>query len=261
METKKLFAFDLDGTLFNDERQISERTINIIDSLIQKGNVISIATARPVRDVLRLLPQNFSPHYVVCYNGAEVYNRTSLIVQSHIPPETAYQVIKELALRQAGVFIGVESLDVFHVNQSPAHLFGEVDHSLTTFNDFNHHVFKNGITKIIFEGSHHNLESYTKGLLNDICSVTHTDNGAIIQVMAQGVDKWEALKSIAQIEGIAIADVIAFGNDHNDISMITSCGVGVAMANSTPALLALARYTTTSNENEGVAVYLEKYFN
>jgi Cof subfamily protein (haloacid dehalogenase superfamily) len=261
MESKKLFAFDLDGTLFDYNKCVSEKTINIINGLVGRGHIIAIATARPPRDVIRLLPENLNCHYIICYNGAVIYKGSEKIFEHHIQPELAYRIILELISKQPNLFIGVESSDTFHANRSPAHLFGETDHLLVSFNNSQHPLFKNGITKIICEGLYPAVETYTNGPLNEVCAVTHTDSGSIVQIMALGINKWEALKIVASREEITLNDVISFGDDHNDIVMITSSGIGVAMANSAPALLAVSKHVTASNNEEGVALFLENNFN
>ena len=254
---KKIFAFDLDGTLFRSDKSISDRALNTINQLAKQGHLIAIATARPPRDIARLVPANLLCHYLICYNGAQVFKGTAKIFDQSIHPELAYKLIGQLASYQSTLFIGVESQDTFHVNQSPQPLFGEVIHTLTAFTNPNHPVFQEGITKIICGGEASILDSLPIGPLADICSVSHTDNGLIIQVMAYGVSKWVALEQIAREEGVAIENLVAFGDDHNDLAMLTSCGVGVAMANATPSLLEVAGYVTKSNDEDGVTLFLE----
>jgi len=100
MESKKLFAFDLDGTLFDYNKCVSQKTINIINRLVECGHIIAIATARPPREVIRLLPESLNSHYVICYNGAEIYQGSEKIFEQHIQPELAYSIIIELSSKQ-----------------------------------------------------------------------------------------------------------------------------------------------------------------
>ncbi len=254
---KKIFAFDLDGTLLRSDKSISNRTLNTINQLVKQGHLITIATARPPRDVARLVPTALLCHYLICYNGAQIFKGTSKIFDQSIQADLAYKLISQLANYQPTLFIGVESQDSFHVNQSPQSLFGEVTHSLTAFTNPNHYIFQDGITKIICGGEADVLKSLPMGPLTDLCSVTHTDNGLLIQIMAHGVSKWTALERIAREEGVSIENLVAFGDDHNDLTMLTSCGVGVAMANATPRLLEIVQYVTKSNDEEGVTSFLE----
>ncbi|WP_020596709.1 HAD family hydrolase [Spirosoma panaciterrae] len=257
---RKLFAFDLDGTLLRRDKTLSNRTIRAINQLVEKGHLVSIATARPPRDVASLLTDVITYHYCICYNGAEVYKGRTRIAQYAIRPDLAYSLVQELAKIRHDLFIGVESDDTFHVNRSPAHLFGEVPYQQIAFSDQQHPVFSRGITKIIHEGLGTSSETVTLQSIQDACSVTHTDNGAIVQIMAQGVNKWAALQTISLRENVTTQDIVAFGDDHNDLAMLTSCGMGVAMANATVSVLAASVFRTSSNDDEGVALFLEKNF-
>ncbi|GAB3944634.1 5-amino-6-(5-phospho-D-ribitylamino)uracil phosphatase YitU [Spirosoma harenae] len=257
MDAKKLFAFDLDGTLLRRDKSISDKSIKLINQLANQDHLICIATARPPRDVARLLPESLLRHYVVCYNGAEVYKDGDKIFEQHIPSDLAYRLIHELSQHHPDVFIGIESRDTFHVNRSPAHLFGETPHQLASFRDRQHSIFQDGITKIIHEGLSNPSDAFSLELFQDVCAITHTDNGSIVQIMALGVSKWAALQHIAELESVAIHNTVAFGDDHNDLAMLTSCGMGVAMANATQAVQDVAQYTTLSNDEDGVAVFLE----
>ncbi|GAB4031384.1 HAD family hydrolase [Spirosoma gilvum] len=256
----KLFAFDLDGTLLRRDKTLSDRTVRAINLLISKGHLITIATARPPRDVARLLADVLTYHYCICYNGAEVYKGGTRIAQYSIQPDLAYSLVYELAMLKHDLFIGIESDDTFHVNRSPVPLFGEVPHRQIAFSEQQHPIFNQGITKIIHEGLGASSETVTLQSVHDTCAVTHTDNGAIVQIMAQGVNKWAALQTIAQHESISLQNIIAFGDDHNDLAMLTSCGMGVAMANATASVLAASAHRTTSNDEDGVACFLEDYF-
>ena len=77
--------------------------------------------------------------------------------------------------------------------------------------------------------------------------------------MPKGVSKGESLKEIAKYYDIAMEDVIAFGDEDNDLSMIEAAGVGVVMANGSKAMLRAADYVTLSNDEDGIADYLEKF--
>jgi Cof subfamily protein (haloacid dehalogenase superfamily) len=260
MENRKLFAFDLDGTLLNTNKMVSERSIITLNRLSSAGHLMVIATARPPRDVVKLIPKELLFNYVICYNGAEIYKGVERLFQLPIDADLAYYVITELQARQPNLFLGIESTDVFHVNSCPRHLFGEVDHVLISLSNNEHQVFKDGVVKIICEGLQTDVEAFINGALNDLCSVTHTDKGSIVQIMSKGINKWEALKFIAEIEQISNSSIVAFGDDHNDIAMITSCGVGVVMENASPALITVAKYSTATNDQDGVAKYLETHY-
>jgi hydroxymethylpyrimidine pyrophosphatase-like HAD family hydrolase len=77
-------------------------------------------------------------------------------------------------------------------------------------------------------------------------------------IMNKDAKKDRAIKRLAEHFGCSLSDVVAFGDDYNDISMLSVCGVGVAVANALDEAKAAADYVCDSNDNEGVAKWLEE---
>jgi hydroxymethylpyrimidine pyrophosphatase-like HAD family hydrolase len=84
-----------------------------------------------------------------------------------------------------------------------------------------------------------------------------TDQGKLLQLAAMECSKLAAVRYIADREGVAFADVVAFGDDNNDIPLLQAAGLGVAMLNATAELKAVANMVGMSNEEEGVGKVLE----
>jgi hypothetical protein len=83
--------------------------------------------------------------------------------------------------------------------------------------------------------------------------------GAFLEILTPGNSKWRALSRLLDLEGIAAEQVIAIGDEINDLEMIRHAGVGVAMGNAIPAIKAVADYVTRSNEEDGVAHVVEQF--
>ena len=79
--------------------------------------------------------------------------------------------------------------------------------------------------------------------------------------MPKGIDKAQSLLRLLDRVNLTPADMIAFGDGYNDLSMLRLAGMGVAMANAAPEVRADADYVTLSNEEDGVAAALEKFLN
>ena len=77
---------------------------------------------------------------------------------------------------------------------------------------------------------------------------------------AKEAGKYQAVKDLGEFLGINLQDMVAFGDDENDYEILRHCGVGVAVANAIPPILKEADEVTGSNDEDGVAAYLEKYF-
>lgn len=85
-----------------------------------------------------------------------------------------------------------------------------------------------------------------------------TDGGTLGQISHKDCSKTNAVKSIAQILGIELEDIIAFGDDYNDIEMLVECGTGVAMGNAPDDIKKLANIIAATNDDDGVAIEIER---
>jgi hypothetical protein len=96
--------------------------------------------------------------------------------------------------------------------------------------------------------------------LGGIAEATHSSSSALVEISAAGVTKAAGLAWLCEREGFTAADVVAFGDMPNDLPLLAWAGRSVAMDNAHPALKEIADEVTLSNDEDGVAVYLEKLF-
>lgn len=84
--------------------------------------------------------------------------------------------------------------------------------------------------------------------------------GKLIQVMSTASTKWNGIKTMLEALGVERDEAVYFGDDNDDIEAIRNCGVGVAVSNAIGEVLEAADFITESNDEDGVARYLEKNF-
>ena len=84
-----------------------------------------------------------------------------------------------------------------------------------------------------------------------------TDKGKCVQIMAQSVNKWSSINKIREMLGYETNEIVVFGDDVNDIEMLRECSTGVAVANAIDEAKAVADYICDTNDNDGVAKWLE----
>jgi hydroxymethylpyrimidine pyrophosphatase-like HAD family hydrolase len=114
----------------------------------------------------------------------------------------------------------------------------------------------------LFGTSHDNI-AFEESAIRDVESLLPDDlyailgDGKILMVMSKAAGKQMAVHEVAEHFGIALTNVIAFGDDHNDVDMLRECGIGVAVSNAITEAKAVADYICDSNENDGVARWLE----
>lgn len=252
-----VIALDLDGTLLGSDKRVSARNAAAVLAAHRTGRQIVIATARPPRSVLELLPgELLDICSFVYYNGALIRDARSGI-EEHLPIEASVtaELLDYCGLHMGDCHISMEINDVWYANRAlddPA---------------FYHSKFKPAIRPL----AELRLEAATKVLLTSFreaesfrtafaerANVVLTDGGRLLQIMNKSVSKAAGLLRLCALYGVSSSDMIAFGDDMNDLDMLQTAGYGVAMGNAVPELKALARHVTGTNDEDGVAAVLER---
>ena len=89
-------------------------------------------------------------------------------------------------------------------------------------------------------------------------SMVVTDGARLVQVARRDCSKLNAVEAVLSTEGLGLQDLVAFGDDNNDIDLLRAAGFGIAMANATPGVVDAADYVTESNDQDGVGLVLSK---
>jgi Cof subfamily protein (haloacid dehalogenase superfamily) len=243
-------ALDLDGTLLCTDKSISARTRAAIASCVDLGCKPIIATARPPRAAEEFL-QNFFPDAPrIYYSGSLIRTPSETLLDRRIPCDIALQVVDTLLSRAPDATVSVEIDDRFYSTQPHEHaLKGDVIDV--------REVLDREPVKIML--------CITPGLSPDILAdlpsaVRHviSDAGTLAQIMHADVSKSDAIRRVVAADGADLSSVIAFGDDTNDVEMIRDAGIGIAMANAVDSVKTVADHITESNDNDGIALVLEK---
>ncbi len=254
-------VLDLDGTLLTSKEKISERTREILYKFIEKGIKIIIATGRtytslkPYRDMLGLETP------VVCFNGAKLVDRKeNIIFEIPIDSDLAKKCID--IGKEMGIHINFYQNEVWYVEDSTkeAKMYQEssgLDYEIRKIEEFENYE----MTKLLFIAENEKLQIFNKKLeevvgtgINKAFSKKH-----YLELMNKEVNKGETLLKLFEIEGIKKENVVAFGDGWNDLEMLQIVGEGVAMGNADEELKKIVGRTCDTNDNDGIAKYLEKY--
>lgn len=256
----RLIASDLDGTLLDPDGVVSGRTRRALDAARERGIEIVLVTGRPARWV-RDLPEATGAHaIVVCANGAMLYDVDAHAVIDHAPLASALAVelVDHLRADAPGCRFACEMEFAFGRDADyPARLPTPPD---TLLGDVRDMVAERETTKLIVRDDaleHDALVEVVGAIVGDRAEVTHSGYG-IVEISARGVDKARGLRVACARHGIPLGDVIAFGDMPNDLPMLRLAGLGVAVANAHPDVLAAADEVTASNADDGVAQVLER---
>jgi len=244
-------ALDLDGTLLASDGSLSARNAAAVKACAERGMQLVIASARPPRSIAALLPQDFPAPTWICYNGAEVWHAGSRVMQHAIAPAHAQALLATIQTHAPNATVSVEVDDRLYANRP---LRQGWEHSIVELPA----AVMQPISKILFAADEVPNLTALRAALPAEYSVCVTDRGCLGHIMAPGVSKALALAALLERVGLSLGAVLAFGDDHNDLELIAAAGTGVAMGNAIPDLKAVAAHVTDTNDNDGVAVVLER---
>ena len=260
-----VLAVDLDETLLDGESGVSARTMAALERWHGSGRRIVIATGRPPRST-RLIPSALHRFPWICYNGAWIEVEGKVLYETTIPVEDARRIVAEILRAAPDCRLGVEVGDQLYTNREGqwtsarlvgdvlAHTTGPTAKILTSLSEMDaaQEVPANG--RVTARQS----EIFLRGLPRSSRALI-SPKYDLVQVMPSGASKATALGWLLDRWGLSQEDVIAFGDDVNDVEMVAEAGLGVAMANAVPEVKAAADRITVSNEEDGVAVVLEEF--
>lgn len=261
---KKLIAIDLDGTLLTDNKSISSRNKSAVQKAISLGHQVVIATGRPPRSSVQFHQTLGLTTPMINFNGALIHHRTDPSRDVHFPLEG--QTVSNL-LRICEDFgvenIMVEVRDTYHVHKIDELItyLGE-GHNPQTVGDLQNNVLDHATDILVRCGEQQAPKMFThiEDLYNGDISQRYW--GApyyVIEWMRAGVSKASGLETLSSQWGIAREDVLVFGDAFNDKEMFEWAGHSVAMGNASDEIKNLASDVTLTNEQDGVANYLEKW--
>ena len=272
----KLLVLDVDGTLLNSNREMSERTIKILKKVQQNGVRIALATGRPTYGVLpyaKAIDLDFNDGYIISYNGAKVLEASTgkIIFERAIDPRMVSYIEKQ-AERSGCDLAYYDGDEVVATNADNPHIVDEAqmnNMSLRHTDNLLDEMEKlsedkqNWPTEIILVNDDEEvllgLEEYLQRHLNGVVDTIHS-NPYYLEVVGYQVGKSYAMSALVQKLGISMKEVMAFGDGHADVNMLQMAGTGIAMENAPEEVKRCADYTTLSNDEDGAALAIEKAF-
>lgn len=251
----KLVITDLDRTLLRSDRSISEYTQDVFRRCKECGLLTALATARSevaARKYIDLI----KPDIVISNGGALAKLGGTVIYESMLPAQTSNGLI-QACLGSSGVGeITVETAEAYYWNSMETSRWPDFSHAV--FNDFSVPLdcdtYK--ITVEIFE------RSFAREMASKFsdCNMLEYSGENWVRFAHRHATKERAIRELLKILQLPPDEVAAFGDDYNDLGMLRQCGHGVAVANAIEDVLKSVKYVAKSNDEDGVAEYIEANF-
>ncbi|MBT2680965.1 HAD family phosphatase [Bacillus sp. ISL-35] len=239
--TIKLIALDMDGTLLNENHEVTDENRQAIKEAEQRGLNVVLSTGRSLKTARDYVISLELSSYLVTVNGGEIWGPNGELVEVN-PVDTEYiQWMYELSRKHKTGFWATSSEDVWR-NNMPEDLFSQ------KWLKFGFHIEEDEIRESVLK------ELKEKGLFE--ISNSSLKN---IEVNALGINKAKGLQKVCELLGISMENVMAVGDSLNDIAMITEAGLGIAMGNAQDVVKEAADGVTGTNRESGVAQAIHKW--
>lgn len=246
----RLILSDLDHTLLREDGAISDSTLSVLKSCREKGILFAIATARYWIGAEKYITM-LSPDFEITTDGTLIHSGNDQIYSCEFSEETTDLIVRLLIEAVPGVEITVACGKTVYWN-SPDIASSEKLHK-AVYCDYSSPLDVRA-NKIVAELPD---ESVAREIASKAgCELQCYRGERWYAFLPVGAGKVSAIKALSSVTGVPLEDMVAFGDDSNDISMLRMCGIGVAVDNALPEVKSAADALTSSNDDDGVAVWL-----
>ncbi|GGR81497.1 hydrolase [Streptomyces aureoverticillatus] len=266
----RLIATDLDGTLLRDDKSVSERTVAALAAAEAAGIEVFFVTGRPARWMDVVSDHVHGHGLAICGNGAAVVDLHGgpgghrFVKVRDLSPATALDVVGILRAAAPGTSFAIERTGGVHHEAAypPLHLDPAVgvapaEKLLAAESD----CADQPVLKVL---AHHPdippdaFLTLARTAVGDRVEITRSSPTALLEISGPGVSKASTLALCCAERGISHEEVVAFGDMPNDVEMLTWAGVSYAMGNAHADVVAAASGRTVANNEDGVAVVIER---
>ena len=269
---RKLLFLDLDGTLLNDRKEITPGNRNALERALEAGHGVIITTGRPLKsamDQARKLGLDKPGCYLIAYNGAVVYDWTT---QKQIFSRTlSLETVDRIFRMARDLDVHVQTYDTWTVLVEPEYDNASVRRYCGLIN-MEHRVVDRVPESLTEEPVKVLIVDYQAGpdlkvaeawLQENLSHITDCffSCNEYLEVVPKGMNKGDAVRRMCAMLDVPIENAVAAGDAANDLTMIAAAGTGVAMANGTGEVKAIADYITLrDNNHDGIAEVVDKFF-
>ena len=266
----QILALDLDGTLTNSSKEISEPTLKALIEIQEQGKKVVLASGRSTKGVAPLAEQlrlGDYGSYILSFNGGRITNcQTKEIIYNKTLPMDCAKPIYDMVLeyKDQGLDLVTYTPDALISGICPnkyTELESRINHMpIIRVDDFLSHI-KEAPNKFLITGDSAVISKIQKKIIARFRSYlsVYCSDPFFLEIMPSGIDKAHSLLRLLTSSGLTADEMICCGDGYNDITMIETAGLGVAMANAQPAVLEKADFVTKSNDEDGVLHVINQF--
>ncbi len=245
----KAIITDLDRTLLHTDKTISEYTLQVLKKCHENGILVMVATARPERAILDY-------HRQVYFDAMTVMNGAGVIAPrqeaaGYPLAEESVKVILERLCKLPDIILSLECGNDVYANVEIPEWEAKV------FTRFPELPTEGLIYKILVSRENENIGPLVETLLTEDTYCTVAGNN-LVQIMNRKATKWNGIQLMLEAAGVSAEDAVYFGDDNDDIESLRNCGIGVAVANAIEEVKEAADVVVESNDEDGVAKWIER---
>ena len=270
----KMIVSDMDGTLLRSSGHISEYTIQTLNKLYDMGYLIILNSGRPLVSILNNT-KNLKFNYAIGMNGQVIYNNKTKAIKYNASLNKMdikqlyelacdYHVVTNLHDGKNAAIVFPLKIILFALSYTLAEKFRWIANQKKSAD---YHIYTNidkvpidTIGKVCFAGQSKEISKLKDAILtnfNKYNAVCVSPNW--LEVSDNKVSKGNAIKMVAKDENIYQGQIIGFGDGENDISLLEASSLKIAMANAMDSLKAKSDIIIESNNQDGVARFLEEH--
>lgn len=252
----KLLLFDLDGTLLRKNKCISPRILCALQLCRDRGILIGIATSRSEANCVPFLPV-LQPDVFISSSGTLVKYRGQTVHSLEFSPEETRALIRTaqtLCGKDCRITVDTQTQYYGNFQTAPGSFESTMGHMRRT--DF--FDFQEPTLKICVDIPTPEAAAELSAALPQYCCFRFSGSDWY-QFTNKGATKEQGTRALAHAIGLPMEEITAFGDDLTDIGMLRACGTGIAMGNAAEAVKAAADIIIGTNEDDGIALWLESY--
>ncbi|MGB3483895.1 MAG: HAD family hydrolase [Mycobacterium sp.] len=265
-----MIATDVDGTLLDENENVTPRTRDAVLAAVDDGATFVLATGRPPRWIAPVVDAlGFAP-LSVCANGAVLYDpATDKILSARELSTDLLGALAEIAMRVIpGAGLAVERVGRSAHDAATPQFVSSPGYEHAWLNPDNTEVSMEDLlsapaVKLLIRKAGATSADMAAELVKHIGlegDLTYSTNNGLIEIVPLGISKATGVEEVAAPLGIDAAGIVSFGDMPNDIPMLRWSGRGVAMGNAHPEAVAAADEVTAPNSEDGLAQVLERWW-